>query len=276
MARYRKVDTRIWNDQKFNQLSDDGKLVFFLLLTHPHLTSLGAMRASLSGLSSELHWSLEKFQKAFDESFIKSMVCYDNAATLMWLPNFLKYNKPESPNVIRSWENSLDNLPECNLKDYLINHSRTIVRNLPVSFQEALPEDFAKVLLNQEQEQEHEQKQKQDKKHPPVSLRQMKINSQELALREKAKEVLDFLNKKALKIYLPSDFNIRRIMTQLKKGATVGQCKKVIAKKYREWKGDSKMASLIRPMTIFHELHFEKYLNELVLPKMGEVSNEKN
>ena len=40
MGRYRKIDTRTWNDQKFNELSDYGKLVFFLLLSHPHLTSI--------------------------------------------------------------------------------------------------------------------------------------------------------------------------------------------------------------------------------------------
>ena len=64
MARYRKIETRIWNDQKFNELSDDGKLLLLMLLTHPHLTSIGAMRATLPGLASELHWSLERLQQA--------------------------------------------------------------------------------------------------------------------------------------------------------------------------------------------------------------------
>jgi hypothetical protein len=56
MARYRKIDPRIWNDQKFRELSDDAKIVFFLLLTHPHMTALGAMRATVAGLAAELGW----------------------------------------------------------------------------------------------------------------------------------------------------------------------------------------------------------------------------
>lgn len=48
MARYRKIDSRIWNDAKFRELSDNGKLVFLMLLTHPSMTSLGAMRATVT------------------------------------------------------------------------------------------------------------------------------------------------------------------------------------------------------------------------------------
>src|SRR3990167_8860981 len=98
MARFRKVDTRTWNDQKFNSLSDDGKLVFFLLLTHPYLTPLGAMRATLAGLASELYWTVHRFKRAFKELVEKNMVKYDAAFFLLWLPNFIKYNRPELRN----------------------------------------------------------------------------------------------------------------------------------------------------------------------------------
>jgi hypothetical protein len=54
MARYRKIDPRIWNDAKFRALLDDAKFVFMLLLTHPHMTALGAMRATLAGSAAEL------------------------------------------------------------------------------------------------------------------------------------------------------------------------------------------------------------------------------
>ena len=54
MGRYRKIDPRIWNDEAFRALSDRGKLVFLFILTHPHMTSLGAMRASTLGLAAEL------------------------------------------------------------------------------------------------------------------------------------------------------------------------------------------------------------------------------
>ena len=85
MGHYRKIDTRIWNDHKFNGLSDDGKIVFFLLLTHPYLTSIGAMRASLPGLACELNWPYDRFKIAFDESHIKNMIRFDELTSFNYL-----------------------------------------------------------------------------------------------------------------------------------------------------------------------------------------------
>ena len=73
MARYRKVDCRVWNDEKFRVLSDDAKLVWLFLLTHPYMTPIGGMRATIPGLASELGWTERRFRKAFQEAFRKGM-----------------------------------------------------------------------------------------------------------------------------------------------------------------------------------------------------------
>src|SRR5262249_6162793 len=155
---YRKVDPRIWNDEKFRLLSDQGKLAFFFLLTHPHMTALGAMRASIAGLAAELGWQPKAFREAFGEAFAKGMVKHDEKASFVWLPNFLHYNGPESPNVVKSWAASLDLLPECALKSELLFRVKVFAEALPEAFNEALPKAFAKNMRNQEQEQEHEYK----------------------------------------------------------------------------------------------------------------------
>jgi hypothetical protein len=64
-VKYRKIDPRIWNDAKFRELSDKGKLVFLFVLTHPCMTALGAMRGTMAGLAAELGWPAEAFQEAF-------------------------------------------------------------------------------------------------------------------------------------------------------------------------------------------------------------------
>lgn len=46
MSYFRKIDVRIWNDAKFRALSHHGKLTFIMLLTHPNMTALGAMRTT--------------------------------------------------------------------------------------------------------------------------------------------------------------------------------------------------------------------------------------
>lgn len=162
MARYRKIDPKIWNDFKFMELSKDGKLVFLYLLTHPSMTALGAMRASVPGLAAELIWPEKDFKKAFSEVLSRDMVRHDATSSFLWLPKFLKYNKPESPNVVKAWKSSLDLLPECDMKSELIRSVKDYTEALPLSFLEALPEVFLDNLLKsmfktmpyQEQEQE--------------------------------------------------------------------------------------------------------------------------
>ncbi len=156
MARYRKIDTRIWNDAKFAALSERGKLVLFFLLTHPNLTMLGAMRATIPGLTAELEMSSEAFTKAFQEALSKGIARHDEKAKFVWLPNFLKYNRPESPNVVRSWPEAFDLLPECGLKVQLLQQLKDFIEGLTEGFQVAFAEAFAKSMPNQEQEQEQE------------------------------------------------------------------------------------------------------------------------
>ncbi|MEB0112192.1 hypothetical protein QN397_12595 [Variovorax sp. RTB1] len=168
MSRYRKIDQRIWNDAKFRALGDEAKLVFFMLLTHPSVTMLGAMRATTAGLAEELGWKTEAFRKAFEEVLSKRMVEHDPDAHLIALPNFLKYNKPESPNVVKSWSSALDLLPECNLKTRVVARSKVYAKSMSEAFAEALPEVFAKTMPNQEQEQEQEQD--QEKEEPTGSV----------------------------------------------------------------------------------------------------------
>jgi hypothetical protein len=159
--RYRKVTTGVWNDKHFRKLSDRAQLLFFFILTHPHMTALGAMRASLPGLAAEKGWSEKDFREAFEEVLEKPFVKHDEEASFIWLPNFLKHNPPESPNVVRAWAKALDQLPECDLKDELIVYVKDFTKGLTEGFIKALPEDFAegvgKTSPNQEQEQEQEE-----------------------------------------------------------------------------------------------------------------------
>lgn len=169
MARYRKVDPRIWNDAKFRRLNDQGKLAFFFLLTHPHMTAIGAMRASLPGLASEIGWTEEAFREAFAEASQKGMAQIDEKASLVWLPNFLKYNPPESPNVVKAWSTSLDLLPECSLLSVVVSSAVAFAEGMTKGFAEALPESFSKAIAIQEHEQEPEQEQDKNRSAPPAS-----------------------------------------------------------------------------------------------------------
>lgn len=157
MSKYRKISPKIWNDSKFRSLSDNGKLVFFMLLTHPSTSSIGTLRAFTQGLAPEMGWSEKVFREAFREVFLKGMVKVSENDGLIWLPNFMKYNPPESPNVLKSWAPSLDDCPECALKDEVYHSIKSFSEGLSKPFAEAFPKAFAQPSPNQEQEQEQEQ-----------------------------------------------------------------------------------------------------------------------
>lgn len=107
MSRYRKIETRTWADEKFMRLTPmqpSGQCLWFYLLTGPHTGPVpGLFRAGRAAMADDLDWPLEAFDAAFEELLREGMVRADFKAKLVWLPNAIKYNKPESPNVVKSW-----------------------------------------------------------------------------------------------------------------------------------------------------------------------------
>lgn len=83
-------------------------------------------------------------------------------------------------------------------------------------------------------------------------------------LSEACTEVLSFLNEKTGRNYKPVKANIGLIAARLKEGATVVECRQVIAKKCREWRDDPKQEIYLRPKTLFNATNFANYQGELV------------
>jgi uncharacterized phage protein (TIGR02220 family) len=86
-----------------------------------------------------------------------------------------------------------------------------------------------------------------------------------------AKEVLDFLNEKTGRQYRPVPVNLELIAARLKDGATVQDCRQIIAKKCRDWNNNPDMEQYLRPATLFNRTKFAQYQGEIVNP--AEVKN---
>lgn len=82
-------------------------------------------------------------------------------------------------------------------------------------------------------------------------------------LSESCLEVLNFLNEKTGRRYQPVKANINLIACRLREGATVDQCRQVIAKKCREWRDDPNQEIYLRPKTLFNATNFAQYQGEL-------------
>ena len=62
--KYRKISPCIWNDAKVRELSDKGKLALLFLLTHPHMTPLGAIRANAATCCRSTPKSLKNWKRS--------------------------------------------------------------------------------------------------------------------------------------------------------------------------------------------------------------------
>lgn len=146
MARFRKIDVRIWNDRKFRELSDNGKLAFILLLTHPNTTQIGTIRTRVSNLADELGWSNDAMSHAIREAILKGMIDADEKAGLMVINNFLRYNAPSSPNAFKSWRELIDLMPECDLLDKHVAGLKTFIDGLSDGMKKAIPNDLLQAI----------------------------------------------------------------------------------------------------------------------------------
>lgn len=167
MSKYRKIDVRIWNDAKFVSLSEGAKFTFLFLLTHPGMTALGAMRATIPGLAAEMQTVLGTFRERFSELLTNGLVECDETFAFVGLPNFMKYNGPDNPNAVTSWIKCLDFIPECSLKHQVLQRARECAVGRGPTFAERLAEPFKEPLPERSPNKEQEQEQELNTSSPP-------------------------------------------------------------------------------------------------------------
>lgn len=121
MARHRKIDTGMWGDEKFRSLTrprPNAQSLWIFILTGPHTTAApGLFCAGEAGLAEALAWPLRSFRRHFGELEARGMVRADWGARVVWVPRALRYNPPESANVVRAWRKAIADIPECQLRD---------------------------------------------------------------------------------------------------------------------------------------------------------------
>lgn len=85
------------------------------------------------------------------------------------------------------------------------------------------------------------------------------------SVREKAMDVLKFLNERAGKRYAPVERNLKFIIDRMEETEeyTVEAMRAVIAMKVREWIDNPEMKKYLRPSTLFNGTNFDKYYGEL-------------
>ncbi len=171
--KYRPVHTKLWADAKFNSLSDDGRMVWLMLLTAPSPSPIpGVIIGGEAMLAELMGWSIERFRQGFREPLANGFAMASDTR-LVWLKNAIRHQPPINMNVAKYWATGWSEIPECALKHELWIAIKSACLKwwgtLAAWFPEPLANGYPKPSPKQEQEQEQEQYGEGREQQPPAA-----------------------------------------------------------------------------------------------------------
>ena len=149
---FTKIDARLWSDECYLKLSDDGKLLFVYILSCHHRNMIGIYSLPIPYGSFDLNWTIERFTKGLDELSSKGFIKYNNKTHIVFIKNFLKYNPLENPNQVKGAIKALDTIPTNAIDRELVEYLKTVEK----PFLEPLIKLLSKGLGKQEDVYEDE------------------------------------------------------------------------------------------------------------------------
>lgn len=145
---FRKVSEAINRDDRYLALTPIppcGRGLFHHLIFGSHVTPLPGLSAiGRAAMAEELGWPLEAFDAAFAEILGQRLAKADWQARVVWLPNALKHNLPQSPNVVKGWRRFWDRVPDCGLKVEAFEHMKGRLEAFGKPYAKAFEETCAK------------------------------------------------------------------------------------------------------------------------------------
>ena len=100
---YSRVDSILWDDEKFIALPDAERNLFLLLLTGPQRTSLpGLQRVGIAALAETLRRPVDAVFAALRRLVADGMVEFDDVRRVVRIPRAPKWNPAETPNQLHA------------------------------------------------------------------------------------------------------------------------------------------------------------------------------
>lgn len=122
---YRNVDTSMWKDEWFLELTPEEKLLFVYLFSNENTLLTGLYKISLRVIEFETGLSKQFIVDTIGNKFSPAnKVHYEDG--VIWVVNLRKYNDSKSPKVIAriAWE--LKQIPECPIKNAYLRRNDTV------------------------------------------------------------------------------------------------------------------------------------------------------
>lgn len=299
MREFAKVSPQFWIGQPGKQIKDIGieaQLISVYLLTCPHSSMIGIYYLPITLITHETGIPLEAACKALRSLCEVGFCTYDEEMEYVWVHEMASYQVggqlKQCDNRVKCINDLYQNLPNLLFLPSFFEKYKDKFWLGKHTEEQHFYEASSKDLLSKEKEKEKDkekEKEKEKEKKKKISMSgkpdadflfedfvfEKELSTQknpQTLFKSQALEVLQFLNEKTGRVYRPVDTNLKLIIARLKSGASVMNCRQVIAKKTREWRGDAKMSEYLRPATLFNATKFEQYVGELVV--LDEENND--
>lgn len=142
---YSKIDDAIWRDDKIPLSSDDGKLLFFYMLTTLHRNILGMYVLPVPYIAYDLRWKESRVTAGIDELIKLELIRVHSRESIVLLPNFLRYNPLDNPNQVKAALNSLKTVPRSDLDMELYARLQQTDKPVLIPLLDALHERMNKI-----------------------------------------------------------------------------------------------------------------------------------
>jgi uncharacterized phage protein (TIGR02220 family) len=242
MARIRMIKPEFWDDEKLSSISRDARLTFIGMWNNSD--DYAVVKGHASWLKNNIFpyddIKLSEFQKWLLElENIKVILPFEHSGEkYYYIKNFQKHQTINRPSQVKNPQ------PQDNIIDDSLNTHGVVTDEIKLNEVES---KLNKVEV-------------ESKDPPAVSI--------------PYKEIIDYLNQQTGKHF---EYTSKETQAKIKarwgingKQRTLQDFITVIDNKCTQWLTDEKMASFLRPETLFG-IKFESYLNEIVHPLTGKV-----
>lgn len=292
---YTKVEDLFWRDEKLKKCSIDARYIFVYLLSNPHRNILGFYYMPKMYAMFDLGMVEERFDKGLGELLDNGFIKHDEASNVVFVKRFLKYNKLDNKNQVASAIKRIDELPNTDLFEDLLETLceleidkyddliEAVKQKVSLDFLKGF-ERVSKGYAKQETETEEETEEVKEAEKVSEAEKEAETESgkpDNLSVDETVEvlsgnpdetenpkpagkvinDVVEFLNSTVGTGYRASSKKTKSLIkARMNEGYGINDFKTVIMKKSTEWIG-SDFEKFLRPETLFGN-KFESYLNQ--------------
>jgi hypothetical protein len=123
----RSIDTAIWSDSWFQELTPPQKLLFIYLWTNPRCSSAGIYEVSVRSISFDIGLPQEVIPELLEG--LSPKVCWYPQHSLIWVKNFLR-RQTRSPHFLVAVAKSLRHLPPEIVSEFLAYNNTVSIPSL--------------------------------------------------------------------------------------------------------------------------------------------------